>query len=301
MIATKHNSLEASYRSLLFGFYLRDELAVEKSDTMRASKDDSSPWRAYYRILLSCRNGDFSSLSQLIPLMKKSPGDLIWTASAMLAGWAGSWDFILSFDHDFRAFHRGEEAVVPYLTTTYGASCRLEAVKSLIALHQVASDSSDRSDIEKEISFLLESENGDIWWGAKEEQEFEFVGDELVGRTLVDRASYYSTVERRLAQVEISVGKKSASVLDGGLLDMNALIRRIDQSLARVDVHQDRLYRQRLALEATTGVNCTGFFDKDLNLLPIGAAAVVESLLESGELNEFIPGQRYFFGHPIPL
>jgi hypothetical protein len=38
----------------------------------------------------------------------------------------------------------------------------------------------------------------------------------------------------------------------------------------------------------------------DYKLDPLAAAAILEDMLESGELERFEPGVRYFFGHRIP-
>ncbi|KIG14474.1 hypothetical protein DB30_06817 [Enhygromyxa salina] len=52
-------------------------------------------------------------------------------------------------------------------------------------------------------------------------------------------------------------------------------------------------------LEAWTGMDCRPFFYAgEPRRLEIAAA--LESLLESGELDRYVPGQRYFWGYPVP-
>jgi hypothetical protein len=55
-----------------------------------------------------------------------------------------------------------------------------------------------------------------------------------------------------------------------------------------------------MLLEANTGLDCRGFYDRDFMLRPLAAAAIVEDFVESGEANKYLPGVRYFFGHRIP-
>jgi hypothetical protein len=47
-------------------------------------------------------------------------------------------------------------------------------------------------------------------------------------------------------------------------------------------------------------VDCSDFFDDENNPRYLPAAAVMESFLERGDTSRYQPGQRYFFGHPIP-
>jgi len=55
----------------------------------------------------------------------------------------------------------------------------------------------------------------------------------------------------------------------------------------------------RHRLEAWTGMDCRPFFYAgEPRRLEIAAA--LESFLESGELERYVPGQRYFWGHPVP-
>jgi len=56
----------------------------------------------------------------------------------------------------------------------------------------------------------------------------------------------------------------------------------------------------RHRFEAYTGIDCTSFFDVDGDPNFLGTMAVVEDFLESGAIDSYLPGHRYFFGHPIP-
>jgi hypothetical protein len=55
----------------------------------------------------------------------------------------------------------------------------------------------------------------------------------------------------------------------------------------------------RKRFEASTGIDCSGFF-KDGAIQPLAAAATVEEFLDRPNLQQFEDGARYFFGHRIP-
>jgi hypothetical protein len=70
------------------------------------------------------------------------------------------------------------------------------------------------------------------------------------------------------------------------------LVRQPDPDvLEAIDLH--------LRFEASTGVDCSGFFS-GTRLQPLSVAGVVEQFLESPEAAKYKDGVRYFFGHRIP-
>jgi hypothetical protein len=57
--------------------------------------------------------------------------------------------------------------------------------------------------------------------------------------------------------------------------------------------------RQRL--EATTGLDCSDFYDRETACLrTLHVAARLEGLIAGGKLDGFVDGKRYFFGHLVP-
>jgi hypothetical protein len=55
----------------------------------------------------------------------------------------------------------------------------------------------------------------------------------------------------------------------------------------------------RHCFEATTGVDCTGFYRKQ-SVQALTASAIIEDLVAKTDLNKFQSGVRYFFGHAVP-
>ena len=51
--------------------------------------------------------------------------------------------------------------------------------------------------------------------------------------------------------------------------------------------------------EASTGIDCSGFYQEE-KPQPLTAAAIIEDFLESSESQHYEKGVRYFFGHRIP-
>lgn len=60
------------------------------------------------------------------------------------------------------------------------------------------------------------------------------------------------------------------------------------------------LQAYRAEFEAATGIDCSTFY-KDRKKQPLAAAALLEEFLENTPAERFQDGQRYFFGHPIPM
>ncbi len=55
----------------------------------------------------------------------------------------------------------------------------------------------------------------------------------------------------------------------------------------------------REKFEASTGINCSGFYNNK-QFQPLAATAVLEEFLESVDPQKYREGMRYFFGHPVP-
>ena len=55
----------------------------------------------------------------------------------------------------------------------------------------------------------------------------------------------------------------------------------------------------RRKFEAATGNNCTAFY-KNGFFEPLVASAILEEFLQSSQVEKYIEGVRYFFGHRIP-
>ena len=59
------------------------------------------------------------------------------------------------------------------------------------------------------------------------------------------------------------------------------------------------MFHFRRRFEATTGIDCSAFFEQK-RFRPLVAAAIVEEFLECQKAEKYEDGTRYFFGHCIP-
>jgi hypothetical protein len=114
-----------------------------------------------------------------------------------------------------------------------------------------------------------------------------------------DDAAFYQRVRSRAAEMLAQMRDTSRwSLFEGELLNLEAIARRLCQRILR---NEDPAETEKamMILAAATGAPFDGFYLHD-RLRPLNAMAIVEGLLESGELKRYETGVRYFFGHRIP-
>jgi hypothetical protein len=113
---------------------------------------------------------------------------------------------------------------------------------------------------------------------------------------------YLAFVQGRLEALARTTGDGEAAVFQGVVLDVRKLAEQMRDLLRPTTPAQKReaTFRQlRHRFEAATGTDCRSFY-RDDELQPLAAAAVIEDFLESEAATRFVPGKRYFFGHPVP-
>jgi len=107
----------------------------------------------------------------------------------------------------------------------------------------------------------------------------------------------YFTAVMNLCRDRVShFGSEDVLVLGGKRFGVISMARRILQSLK--EPYFSPNFRRRF--EASTGIDCTRFFNKAGVVQPLDAAALVEDFLESEKSVAYEEGIRYFFGHRIP-
>lgn len=148
---------------------------------------------------------------------------------------------------------------------------------------------------------MLEPESDFLWAGAEETYELGNL-DDIDIRTVVDFASYAEEVRLARDEIVAQLGSADKPVYEGKLLDIAAVGQKLYDRLTSESGggSDSRTYRDRWLFEAATGVDCSHFYDEQGVLQRLPAAATMEAFLESDEIRRFKPGQRVFFGHPIP-
>lgn len=276
------------------GFHMDESINVLNNVSL--SSDD--PWDIYFYILRMCRRGIFDELGRLTYLMAHSDSYFFWRATSELVGYAGNWKLISELFSSFEA--QWTDSGVQYsLAVTLGASCNLNAVTPLLKLHEVAEDEEARHQVENHLSFLLEKENGGVWDGASQTLDVPDDHDAPL-RFIIDRESYFEIVRKAFRELNVTQSHGPRPVYEGRVYDIVQLSRRLLKRLRSDDPPSGRINRERVAFEAATGLDTRPFYNENGTLLRLPAAAIVEGFLDSDDVNRFRPGQRYFFGHPIP-
>ncbi|MGW8392599.1 hypothetical protein [Pseudoduganella sp. HUAS MS19] len=158
----------------------------------------------------------------------------------------------------------GHLSVVPVLLETLSKIARFEDSRHLVTM----------------LSLMLEAKPGEI--------------SDADG--LEDSEGYASKVGRRVDDIVLRLGTSDAIVMFGELFSVGKLVDVMRRALSD-GTWFNPYWRHKF--EATTGVNCSGFY-RDQDLQPLQALAILEDFEDQGTAGRFVPGRRYFFGHPVP-
>jgi hypothetical protein len=289
----KPSSLQIA-NDLANGFHLHSALLLQTDRCHLLGSSDE--WEVLAGILLSCQCGDFAALPRIPELLRKHDGFRFWKAATELLGYAGSWKLL---DQVFESFHdqlddRGVQYLLPIALAN---TCGLWAVEPLLALHGRAVDEEPRYQIQRHLSYLLEEEDGPIRAGQEEEVIVD--PDDIEVRTVVDYVGFARKVREARDLIVERMGSPNRAVYEGRVLDIGLTARTLYERVTGKDSGTGRIYREQMLFEASTGIDCRGFYDEENSLQYLSAAAIMEDALSSHAFNRFEPGRRYFFGHPV--
>ncbi|QRK06338.1 hypothetical protein JQX13_40560 [Archangium violaceum] len=243
--------------------------------------ESSSLWLEVQGILTQAKAGDFNRIARLLDIHAATRSHLLRWACAQILGDAGT-AFCLNrmvlelddtldpdragdFCHAFEAW--GSLSAIPAFLKSYDRYFGFQSMDALPLM----------------LSTILEME-----WGPLSDFPTE---DELL--------AYEDRVVEQYEELKQKFGTDDVILLHGERFGVVSLARRMLRSLG--DSHFERamqpFYRRRF--EASTGIDCSGFY-KDREFQPLTAAAILEGFLESPRAARYEEGVRYFFGHPIP-
>ncbi|MBZ4420403.1 hypothetical protein [Myxococcus sp. RHSTA-1-4] len=134
-----------------------------------------------------------------------------------------------------------------------------------------------------QISTLLEPEWGPLSQFPKE--------DELI--------EYEDRVLERYEELKKKFGTDQVILLHGERFSVVSVAQRLLRGLDGDDFARAMRPFYRRRFEASTGIDCSGFY-KGEQFQSLTAAAILEDFLESPEAARYEEGVRYFFGHRIP-
>lgn len=107
-------------------------------------------------------------------------------------------------------------------------------------------------------------------------------------------------LERHRSLVK-DLGSEAAPIWNGQLFSVKELAARtraLIQDASPEQLQSVPFTTIRHKFEASTGIDCTSFFEKG-RFQPLAALTILEEFLESGTAAKYIPGVRYFFGHAV--
>ncbi|MER8823028.1 hypothetical protein NKI56_21830 [Mesorhizobium sp. M0622] len=276
------------FQDLAVGFHI-NKLDLQSLDLAELLSSNRL-WERIAGQFLACERGRFTDLSKLGPLIRENPLYVVWHAASTLSGYAGTIEIVLDVFNYIE--NKDSDNYLYFLAMALGATSNIRAIDRLLDLHNRALDIEPRRQIERELSYLLEADDNAIMAGATEELE---------DGERINREAYFPRVASSRGNLIQKIASPEVPIFGGEILDIvniaKSMLGRIRSGIG--DFQLGRLYRERLLFEATTGVNCSGFFNEEADLNPLQAAGILETFLESNDVHKFASGQRYFFGHPI--
>jgi hypothetical protein len=237
---------------------------------------DAHLWRDFERVLGQARRGDFAAVPDLVDLYDQAESWLLARAYVTLLGDAGT----------PAAFARVLPVVVAQEEPTYQVQLsealttwgKLAVIPVILAGWETLEGFNDADAIPGYLSRVLEEQPGPV-----------------AAADRADTDGYRARVMGRYAELVARHGSADVLLFRGSPVSVRKIAGLILDDLAAGDL--DPYLRRRF--EATTGIDCSSFYE-DGSLRPLAAAAAVEQFLEGPEPAKYEDGVRYFFGHRIP-
>jgi hypothetical protein len=263
----------------------------------------SNPWIVLASTLERAKHGDHEPIGQLERLVRAdNQNPLVINLALELVGTAGTRDQLgLLVD----IMLHGED----YLSAEAcgAASCAgiLSLVPSMLAAWTRTTNFRHRQTISLRLGLLLEEWDGPITTmeRAYESERGEEMEEEDPEKEIFATPSQYIYMIRTaVAKVRSRSSSDDSPVIFGRQFGVVSLAKYM-LDLLRSDIDLSTLGPMFLVLrhrfDASTGINCSRFF-KQRKLQPLAATAILEEFLESSEVEKYVEGVRYFFGHRVP-
>jgi hypothetical protein len=242
----------------------------------------NNPWMVLGAVLQLAKAGGFKELHRLIHCMRQSTDWVLSRDCALLLGDAGTSAYLKRLHQELKESEVDQEEIANCFSGSgllWTVPIMLEAHLRMPAEHSVVSVL---------LSPLLEKGFGVVSHGQGPP-----------GQGPLSDKEYRSLVMQKYDELVKQLGTAEVPVLYGQLFSVQKVARHLYESLQE-DAIQTMIVRDlRHRFEASTGIDCSGFF-KEGRLQLLTATAIVEDFLESKDLDKYQDGVRYFFGHRIP-
>lgn len=281
------------------GFHVRPEASRQLLQPQ--ALDSPNPWVVMAAVVERAKQGDRSRLAVLSDMWPDQGTYALSRTALLLIGDLGNDETLTELQ---RAMASDDAEVRMNACSGAALSGRLWLVPSMVEAWKNATTQHDHEMIGYSIAELLEpGEYGplsdaagkypprmpkDPRLAAAKARFAHAMGEEVF--------QFPALAQQAYSALKDAHGTDRVTVWHGDLFSVHALASSI---LEIVTTKKDvSLFDRRHRLGANTGLDCRGFFQgNDKNFLNIAAA--LEELLESGELERYEVGARYFFGHPV--
>ena len=261
------------------------------------------PELVLYAVLARVREGDFTCFDHLLHTMEAHDDGWVWGCGQMLLSHAAPASVLRTLPTTLRtpaiSNHPDDpDAHAQWLLEILSHSNYAWTVPLMFELYRGIENKLKFGAAEFMISRLIEPTPGPIMEGPHEIPPNPDDPWWYTPTVEYDIDGYVALVEAKLAEVVPTLPLERC-IWRGELLDLEVLaLDAIAQIRARPFL--DTTYINKTLLEAYTGRSLMGFYMDNGRIDEIAAIAMLEELLESGELERYEPGGRYFFGREVP-
>ena len=289
------------------GYFYAQQPTIEltSSETLTSS----NPWIVLASILEHAKKGDFTKIPYLRTLFHTSKVLGPDRASIHLTGDAGLGGDLLALQ---TLLEEGPDHLRAYAAEASVLSGQLWLVPYMLEAWKSVKSRAHHETIGFAISSLLEMSGGNI---AAKAGSYRLPADttsRLEGfkqRSMPirpadsdekDPDSFESIVIDRLNELRFKHAE-GVALWQGQPVNVRALadqMYNLVRNTSALSIH-GLFIRMRHKFEAVTGIDCSECYQNGI-LQPLRAAALFESIFETGILAQYEPGVRYFFNHRIP-
>jgi hypothetical protein len=272
-----------------------------------ATSTATDPWEVFVYVRDEAKAGRFNSLHRLTSFLLPPLGETLAEACLGLMGDAGSTEEIAFIA---KVLEEGPIELLPIAADAAGATGYLGFVPLMLGAWQRVSGRLPHLRIGSAISRLMEPPGGPI-----SQLTEKFTPDANERESLLDRGGRYAELAKEhpgetTGEFADAVGARyrelhpqfapGVSLWRGEPFSLKVLLDQMHQFVhdPAMATQGGLFIRVRRKIEATTGRNMSNCFRRGI-FDPLGAAAVLEDLLENVDVTQYQEGERYFFGHKV--
>ncbi len=283
------------------GFHFSGPVPPDLASSRYLQSED--PEDVICSVLAYAQAGQFAPCSRLLDLMARHDDADVWGACSTLLSFAAPRTILqdlVPLAERLRT-QRGTDAPLQWVGETLAKSHESWVVPVILRLFEQIQSYDQYMALPVHLSLLLEPKPAGIDSGPRRLQEAN-LPDWYEPTPAWGIAEYTRMVEARYAELITALPTTDYSCLfDGELLTVRQVASRALDRIKRTSEENLRVTQTRMLLEAYTGEDFSGFYEvNEHRFLPLHASTRLEAFLEDVTADRFMPGKRYFFGHPVP-